>query len=119
MATIVIVVAGSLMFGGLVLALAFAVQETERQRKAQASARETEVSQQVAATLQAATPGAVPSFFAPPMAARSPGMIVFNDALASRLEHDIREEQAIVTQFVHHPSLSTLYQYPAAPNQLH
>lgn len=119
MATIAIVVAVSLMFGGIVLALVFALQETERQRERQASAREAEVRQRVAAIQQAATAGAVPGFFAPPMAASSPGTIVFNDALASRLEHDIQEEQAIVTQFVHHPSLSTLYHYPTAPDQLH
>ncbi len=107
------------MFGGKVLALVFSMQETERQRELQASAREAEVRQRVAAIQQAAVAGAVQGFFAPPMTAGSPGTIVFNDALASRLEHDIQEEQAIVTQFVHHPSLSTLYHYPTAPNQLH
>jgi hypothetical protein len=49
----------------------------------------------------------------------SPGMTAFNDALASRLERDIQEEQAIVAQFVHHPKLSTLYQHPTTPSQLH
>lgn len=119
MATIAIVVAVSLMFGGIVLALVFAVQEKERQRELQASARDAEVRERVAAIQQAATVRAVQGFFAPPMAASSPGAIAFNDALASRLEHDIREEQAIVSQFVHHPSLSTLYHYPIAPTQLH
>ena len=56
------------------------------------------------------------SFFAPPRAAQSTGRIAFNDLLVSRLEHDIRQEQAIVAQFVHHPSLDTLYQHPTSPN---
>ena len=111
MATIAIVLAASLIFGGIILTLVFGYQEAERKREMQAKALEAEAIQQAA--------GAVPGFFARPKAAHSPGMIVFNDALASRLEHDIKEEQAIVAQFVHHPSLDTLYQHPTATGLMH
>lgn len=111
MATIVIVLAVSLSFVGIVLMLALGYQDTEQKREMQARASEAAAAQQAAA-------GAVPGFFAPPKAVQSPGMIAFNDALVSRLEHDLELEQAIVAQFVHHPSLNTLYQHPSAPNYM-
>ena len=122
MATIVIVLAVILSFGGIVLMLALGYQDTEQTREMQAKANQAAASQRVAASKgaaavqQAPAAGTVPGFFAPPQVTQSPAMIAFNDALVSRLEHDLQLEQAIVAQFVHHPSLNTLYQRPSAPN---
>ena len=116
MATIVIVLAVILSFGGIVLMLALGYQDTEQTREMQAKANQAAASQRAAAVQQAPAAGTVPGFFAPPQVTQSPAMIAFNDALVSRLEHDLQLEQAIVAQFVHHPSLNTLYQRPSAPN---
>ena len=111
--TIVIALAVSFLFGGMVLMLAMGYQDTEQKRAVQAKARQAEAIQQAAAMV------ALPGFFAPPQAAQPPTMIAFNDALVNRLEHHIRLEQAIVAQFVHHPSLDNLYRHSTTPVHVH
>lgn len=111
--TIVIVLAASFLFGGMVLMLAMGYQDTEQKRAVQAKARQAEAIQQAAAMV------ALPGFFAPPQTAQPPTMIAFDDALVNRLEHHIRLEQVLVAQFVHHPSLDNLYRHPTTPVHMH
>ncbi len=104
--TIIIVLGASFLFGAMVLILAMGYLDTEQKREMQAKARQAEAVQQAAAMV------ALPGFFAPTHATRPPPTIVFDDALVDRLEHHVRLEQALVAQFVHHPSLDNLYRHP-------
>ena len=104
--TIIIVLGASFLFGAMVLILAMGYLDTEQKREMQAKARQAEAVQQAAAMV------ALPGFFAPAQATQPPTMIVFDDAMVDRLEHHVRLEQALVAQFVHHPSLDNLYRHP-------
>jgi flagellar basal body-associated protein FliL len=111
--TIIVVLAVSFLFGGMVLMLAMGYTETEQQRAAEAQQRRAE------AALQTAAMVALPGFFAAPRAAAPSTFVVFDDAMVNRLEHHVRLEQAMVAQFVHHPSLDNLYRHPTTPVHVH
>jgi len=108
-----IVLAVGILFGGMVLMLVMGYQSTERERALQAGARET------AAAAPPASVVTVPGFFANPAAASQPFNILFDDALVNRIEHHVRLEQAVVAQFVHHPSIDNLYRESGASVHIH
>jgi hypothetical protein len=111
--TIILVLAASFLFGGMVLILAMGYLDTEQKRAMQAKARQAEAVQQAAAMV------ALPGFFAPAQSIHLPTTIVFDDALVNRLERHVRLEQALVAQFVHHPSLDNLYRHPTPSVHVH
>ncbi len=111
--TIILVLGASFLFGGMVLILAMGYLDTEQKRAMQAKARQAEAVQQAAAMV------ALPGFFAPTQATQPPPTFVFDDALVNRLEHHVRLEQALVAQFVHHPSLDNLYRHPTPSVHVH
>jgi len=113
--TIIIVLGAGFLFGGMVLMLAMGYLDTEQKRALEAKARDVE------AASQAAAMAALPGFFAPAHATQPPmpALIEFDDAMVNRLEHHVQLEQALVAQFVHHPSLDNLYRHPATPVHLH
>jgi hypothetical protein len=111
--TVIVVLAVSVLFGAMVLMLSMGYQETEQKRALLAKARQAE------AVEQAATLVAVPGFFAQPHSTPSPTFVVFDDAMVNRLEHHVRTEQAMVAQFVHHPSIDNLYRHPNPALHVH
>ena len=89
------------LFGGMALALGAAYASTERARQMEEEARRG----QMARTTQA-----IPGFFVMPGRGERPlDMPGFDEALVARLESHVREEQALVSDFVHHPSVNSLY----------
>ena len=111
--TLIIVLAASFLFGGMVLILALGYKDAEQNRTMQADASQSEAVQQAAAAV------ALPGFFAPLKAVQPLTMSAFDDAQVSRLENHIRLEQALAAQFVHHPSLDNLYRHPTPPVHMH
>jgi len=111
--TLILVLAISFLFGGMVLLLTMGYLDTEQKRALQAQQRQAEAAQQPAAIV------AMPGFFATPRATLPSTLVVFDDALVTRLEHHVRLEQALVAPFVHHPSLDNLYRRPTTPVHVH
>lgn len=98
------------LFGGMMLALVMGYLSTE-----QARAKEEEEAQRHRLVVRTAE--AIPGFFAKPAHDERPSEIPgFDDALLARLESHVREEQALVSQFVHYPSIDSLYR--KAPQSL-
>jgi hypothetical protein len=99
-ATIVFGLVLTFLVGGMMLALVMGYMSTEEAR-----AREAGNHRQVARTADA-----IPAFLAKSvrdeLASEIRGL---DDALLARLESHVREEQALVSQFVHHPSVHSLY----------
>ena len=111
--TLILVLAISFLFGGMVLMLTMGYLETEKKRTVEAQRLQAE------AALRPAAIVAMPGFFATPRATVPPAFVVFDDAMVDRLEHHVRLEQAMVAQFVHHPSLDNLYGHPTTPVHVH
>jgi hypothetical protein len=110
--TLILVLAVSFLFVGIVVMLSMGYVETERKRAVEAQQIEVAASRQPAAIV------AMPGFFATPQAAPST-LMVFDDALVTRLENHVRLEQALVAQFVHHPSVDNLYRHPSPTVHVH
>jgi hypothetical protein len=110
--TALVLVLGALLVG-LTLVLTMGYLNTEKERAEQARTREAD------AARRAATLVAEPGFFAPSPGAPSPVTLGFDDALVGRLEDHVRLEQAIVAQFVHHPSIDNLYRRPDSALRVH
>lgn len=101
-ATVVTLVVGFL-FGGLMLALVVGYLSTEEARAQEAQQR-ADGPRLKAGVLPA------PGFFAVPYTEPLPaGLSAFDDALLACVERHVKAEQALVTQFVHQPSIDTLY----------
>jgi hypothetical protein len=111
--TLILVLAASFLFGGMVLLLTMGYLETEQKRALEAQQQQAEAAQQPAAIV------AMPGFFAAPHANPPSTLVVFDDAMVNRLEHHVRLEQALVAQFVHHPSLDNLYRHQTTPVHAH
>jgi hypothetical protein len=94
------------VFGGLTLALLLGYRSAEEARAARAA-------QRPARTVHV---DAIPSFFAKADAALPAEMREFDEALLARIEKHIREEQALVSEFVEYPSVHSLYR--RAPHEL-
>jgi hypothetical protein len=100
-----------LLVGGMTLALAMGYLSTEQAR----AKEEAERHRQVVRTAEA-----IPSFFAKPVHDERPSEIPgFDDALLARLESHVREEQALVSQFVHYPSIDSLYRQAPQSLRMH
>jgi hypothetical protein len=111
-ATLVVLVV-AVLFGGMVLMLAMGYQDSEAERSRQARAREADAAARTAAIVS------VPGFFARSGRAITPSNRVFDEAMVNRLEHHVRLEQAVVAQFVHHPSVDNLYRRSDMPSHVH
>lgn len=111
-ATVLLVLILGLIFGGMTLMLGAGYVSAEKERAWQEQARR-------AAAAKADAILAVPGFLSPSRAAATPIAFVFDDGLVTRLENHLRVEQALVAQFVHHPSIDNLYRQPAPPLHLH
>ena len=111
--TIILVLAATFLFGGIVLILTMGYLDTEQKRELLAKGRQAEAIQQAAAAV------ALPGFFAPAYATPHLSPLVFDDEMVNRLEHHVRLEQAVVAQFVHHPSIDNLYRHPTPSLHVH
>jgi hypothetical protein len=94
------------VFGGLTLALLLGYLSSEEARAVKTGQRPARV----------AHVDAIPSFFAKADAALPAEMREFDEALLVRIEKHIREEQALVGEFVEYPSVHSLYR--RAPQEL-
>jgi len=96
------------LFGGMTLALVMGYLSTEEARARKQAQRPGHV-------VRAAE--AIPSFFMKPdQGALPPEIREFDEALLARIESHIREEQALVSEFVEYPSVNSLYRQ--APHEL-
>lgn len=98
------------LVGGMMLALVMGYRSTEEAR-----AREQRQHHgQVARDAQA-----IPSFFAKSDRDELPGLLGFDEVLLGRLESHVREEQALVSEFVHYPSIHSLYRQAPQSLRMH
>jgi len=111
-ATLVLILVLTFLVGGMLLALVMGYRSIEESR-AQLVAR------------PAKAPGAadvvmIPSFFAKVENRSFPGPdIAFDDALLARVEQHVRAEHAMVEQFVHFPSIDSLYRQSGSSLHVH
>lgn len=97
---------------GMTLMLAAGYMNTGKERAQRAQAQQ-------ATSAKADAIVFLPGFFPSPQPVATPIPFVFDDGLVTRLENHVRVEQALVAQFVHHPSIDNLYRQPASPRPLH
>lgn len=112
-ATVVLVLFLVVICGGMTLMLAVGYQDVEKERAGRAS----QARREAAVSAKAVT--AVPGFFVAPDSPIPSLPFVFDDALLLRLEQHVRLEQAVVAQFVHHPSVDNLYRSSGASLHVH
>ncbi len=111
-ATIVLALVLTFLFGGMMLALVMGYRSIEESRALQ--------SERPAETLRAADAVLVPGFFAKVENRNFPGpAIAFDEALLTRLEQHVRAEHAVVAQFVHYPSIDSLYRQSGSSLHVH
>ena len=113
METALVVLAVGVLFGGMVLMLTMGFLSAEREREQHVQAHESVPVRRPAAMIT------VPGFFARPDQALESLNVIFDDDLVTRIEHHVRLEQAVVAQFVHHPSVDNLYRESGAPVHIH
>lgn len=101
-ATLVLVLFLTFLVGGMMLALVTGYRSIEDSRAQQAA--------RTAPAPRAADVMVIPAFFAKleDRAVLQP-TVAFDDALLVQLEKHVRAEHAMVTQFVHFPSIDSLY----------
>lgn len=110
--TLALVLVLTFLVGGLTLALAMGYRDIEESRERR------EVRPPVAPRIAAAD--MVPSFFAKAEPRNFPGSIpAFDEALLMRLEQHVRAEHATVAQFVHYPSVDSLYRQSGSSLHVH
>jgi len=112
-ATVILVVFLAVICGGMTLMLAAGYQSVEKDRERRMSPERLE------SVVSAKALSAVPGFFVTPDASIPSVSFVFDEALARRLEQHVRLEQAVVAQFVHHPSVDNLYRSTGTPLHVH
>jgi hypothetical protein len=101
-ATVVLILFLTFLVGGMMLALVMGYRSIEGSR-AQEVARPAKAA-------GAADAAMIPSFFVKVEHRHSPGSdVAFDDALLARLEQHVRAEHATVAEFVHFPSIDSLY----------
>ena len=112
-ATVVLVLVLTFLVGGMMLALVMGYRGIEESRAAAETAR------------AAPAPGVpdgivVPGFFAT-TGSRSyaAAELAFDEALLARLAQHVRAEHATVAQFVHYPSVDSLYQQSGSSLHVH
>jgi hypothetical protein len=101
--TVILVVFLAVICGGMTLMLAAGYQSVEKDRERRVSPERTE------SVVNAKSLSAVPSFFVTPDASIPSMSFALHDTLVRQLEQHVRIEQAVVAQFVHHPSVDSLY----------
>jgi hypothetical protein len=102
-ATVVLALFLTFLVGGMVLALAMGYRSIEDSRAQQVQRRRAEMA-------SAAVAVAPPGFFAWADGRKPLGpTLTFDDALLAQIENHVRAEQAVVRQFVHFPSVDSLY----------
>jgi hypothetical protein len=117
-ATVVLVLFLLVICGGMTLMLAAGYSSVEKERARRTATEQPSVKPAARVPVLAE----MPSFLQVPIApvAPLPAMsFVFDDAMVSRLERHVRIEQALVAQFVHHPSVDNLYRPTAAALHVH
>jgi hypothetical protein len=66
------------------------------------------------------SPIAVAGFFARPLSTHLPSAtIAFDDGLFAQLQHHVKTEHAMVAEFVHLPSIDSLYRQARTPLTMH
>ncbi|MEX1129730.1 MAG: hypothetical protein WD227_02345 [Vicinamibacterales bacterium] len=112
-ATIVLVLVFTFLVGGMTLALAMGYRSIEESRSEQRPERHVQPA-------PAAYVMAGHGFFER-AADRTPAppAIAFDDALLAQLERHVRAEQAAVSQFVHFPSVDSLYSSSGTSLRVH
>lgn len=91
-----------------VLGFTLRLLDPERQTVAEATRPATGV---LAAESMAA---AIPGFFAKPQSDQIPAAaLAFDDALLALLQNHVKAERAVVSEFVHFPSVDSLYARPS------
>jgi len=98
------------LVGGMMLALVMGYRSTEQARAREQALRHGQV---------ARVAEAIPSFFAKPDRDELPGLLAFDEILLGRLESHVREEQALVSEFVHYPSINSLYRQAPQSLRMH
>jgi hypothetical protein len=113
-ATFVLVLFLTLLFGGMTLALAMGYQSIEESRAQQARDSKARTARPVVGAT------VVPGFLARVDDHKLPSpLIAFDDALLAELEEHVRAEQAVVKQFVHFPSIDSLYRHSGSSLRIH
>lgn len=103
---------GIVLAGGVIMAFILELLNTERFGAGKERHLEVEPAVRSIATL--------PAFFAKPQAEAPPQAIAgFDEALITFIEEHIKAEQAMVTKFVHLPSLDSLYRQAKPSPTLH
>lgn len=97
------------VFGGMMLALVTGYLDSEKARAA-----ERQQHDRVARAAEA-----IPSFFARSDRGERPALSGFDEMLLARLESHVREEQALVNEFVHYPSIDSLYRQGPQALRMH
>lgn len=111
-ATLVLVLVLTFLFGGLMLALVMGYRSIEESRTQQAA--------RPAEALRATDAMLIPSFFAKVENRNFPGpAVAFDEALLTRLAEHVRAEHAVVAQFVHFPSVDSLYRQSDSSLHVH
>lgn len=110
-ATIVLVLLFTLLVGGMMLALTMGYRSIEESRAQQAA--------RPAAAVRIPHAVMVPSFFAKVEDRTVPPNTAFDEALLAQLERYVKAEHAIVAQFVHLPSVDSLYHQSGSSLQVH
>ena len=100
----------AVVFGGMTLALVTGYLSAEKARLAE----QAQPPERVARTAEA-----IPSFFARSDRVERPGSMAFDEMLLARLESHVRAEQALVEDFVHYPSIDSLYRQGPQALRLH
>lgn len=101
-ATLVLMLVLTFLVGGMMLALVMGYRSIEESR-AQLDARPAKAP-------SAADIVGIPSFFGNAEYRDLPGpAFAFDDALLARVEQHVKAEHAMVAQFVHFPSIDSLY----------
>lgn len=111
-ATLALVLVLAFLVGGMMLALVMGYRSIEDSR-AQNAARPAIAPHAFDAVM-------VSSFFADAKDRPVPGpAIAFDEALLTRLEQHVRAEHATVAQFVHFPSVDSLYRQSGSSLHVH
>jgi hypothetical protein len=111
-ATLVLTLVLTFLVGGLMLALVMGYRSIEESR-AQPVARPAPAPSAVDVVL-------IPSFFTAVERVSPAGpALAFDEALLARLEQHVRAEQAMVAQFVHYPSIDSLYRQSGSSLHVH
>jgi hypothetical protein len=111
-ATFALALVLTFLVGGMILALAMGYREIEESRAQQVA--------RPARAPRAADVVMIPSFFAKVENRNFPGpATAFDEALLARLEQHVKAEHAMVAQFVHFPSIDSLYRQSGSSLHVH